>query len=154
MKRVIGVLLLCLMLCGCGAYESGDPVSFYYVRKTYAYYEEEPVMVGESRDIAGHRQDLEYLMSLYLMGPADEGMACPFPKRTQLLKLEAADDALTIELSDTARTLPDSAFSLACACISRTAMELSGAESVTVVSGTRSLVTRQDSLMLTDVYIR
>lgn len=150
MKRLVGAVLLCAVLCGCSFLDSEDAVRFYYVRSSYSYYNDAPVIIAEYRDIAVHRQDLQYLLSLYLMGPVGESAVCPFPKNTRLIGLSADGGKLTLDLTDTTRTLSDSAYSLACACISRTAMELTEVESVTVVSGSRSLTTERDGIMLTD----
>ena len=57
---------------------------------------------------------------------------------------------LTIEISNTSALLTDSEFSLACACLSMTCMELTNAENVTITSGSRSLTLSRDNLLLND----
>ena len=46
--------------------------------------------------------------------------------------------------------MTDAAFSLACACLTKTCMELTQASSVTVISGTRMVTMGPDNLILTD----
>ena len=65
-------------------------------------------------------------------------------------ELEQTEDAVTIGISDTSEALSDSRFSLACACLSMTCMELLPVKEITVVSGSRNTTIRRDSLILKD----
>lgn len=154
MKRGVFLLLISvlLLLCGCSFEKATikEPVRFYYQRSSFAYHTEESVIHPETREAAGHTEDLSYLLSNYLIGPTEEGLVSPFPYRTKLISLQQTDTDIRIELSDTVHSMTDAQFSLACACISLTCMELTGAESVTVVSGNQTLSTTREQLLLFD----
>ena len=105
---------------------------------------------GEEREVTGYRDNLKYLLTFYLMGPISQELSSPLPRGTQLYSIGQDSAELIIELSDTASTLNDSRFSLACACLSMTCMGLTNAERVTIVSGSRSLTFASDNLLLSD----
>jgi len=148
MKKII-CLTLCLLILlpGCGI---EDSVNFYYLRGEFQYDRADGVIVPEKRDITGHVGDLEFLLSLYLMGPQDTEYAPPFPHNTKLVSVTMSEEHLTITLSEIAKILSDSEFTLACACISLTAMELYPAETVSVVTGEREITLTRDALTLYD----
>ena len=109
-----------------------------------------PEIAVEIREGSGHRDNLRYLLAFYLMGPADKELTSPLPRGTVLYQLEQTEDAVTIGISDTSEALSDSRFSLACACLSMTCMELLPVKEITVVSGSRNTTIRRDSLILKD----
>lgn len=149
MKRFTALaILLSLLLTGC-AERLKEPVTFYYVRNGY---EEDmaDILRSEQREAAGHREDLSYLMALYLMGPADEDLRSPLPRGTNIFTSEYRDSMVTLRISDTTKTMTDAQFTLACSCLTLTCLELVEAESVTVVSGDRSITMNADSLTLKD----
>lgn len=155
MRKSICCLLVCLLLLpiiGCSVMQNEfeDSASFFYRRKEYSYHDNQPVIVGERREITGHREDLNYVVSLYLMGPLSEGLVLPFPPGTRLVQTSLEGETLTVELTDTGKALTDARFSLACACLSKTCMDLVPVLSVTVVSGSRSQTTAAEELLLTD----
>ena len=149
MKRIISIsILLCLLLCGCGQ-RLKEPVTFYYLN---ANFEEDmsTVILSEQREASGHRHDLSYLMALYLMGPTEEDLRSPIPRGTRIYTSAYSEDSVELNLSDTDKTLTDSEFSLACACLSLTCLDLTEAQSVTISSGSRSLTMTRDALLLSD----
>lgn len=152
MKRllclILSVLLLLSLLAGCGQ-KLNEPVTFYYQKNAYEENMDSPI-AGEEREVSGHRDNLKYLLSFYLMGPIGKDLVSPLPRGTQLNTVSREDGALTIELSNTTSLLSDSEFSLACACLSLTCMGLTDAEAVTVVSGSRSLTLSRENLLLSD----
>ena len=144
MKRILAVLLiLALILPGCAV---KDRANFYYCRKEYQYKAQDSVIVSEKRDISGHENNLEFLVSLYLMGPLDAEYSLPFPENVKLKGIYFSNDYLTIELTH-ADALSDAEFSLACACMALTCLELTEAKTVSVISGSRIL--NLDASMLT-----
>lgn len=150
MKRfVVLLILLSLSLTGC-AERLKEPVTFYYVRTGYE--EDMSAIVGsELREAAGHREDLDYLMALYLMGPADEELCSPIHRGTSIFSAEQTGPTVTLHLSDTSRSMTDAQFTLACSCLSMTCLELVDAESVTIHSGSRSVTMNAQSLLLQDL---
>lgn len=152
MKRLLcfflTLLLLASHLSGCSQ-PMKEPVTFYYLRTSYQETMDSPV-VGEVREVAGHRDDLKYLLSFYLMGPIGKGLSSPLPRGTLLYTVSQDGSRLTIEISNTAALLTDAEFSLACACLSLTCMGLTGVSEVTIVSGSRNLTFTQENLLLSD----
>lgn len=152
MKRflcaALAALLLVPLLPGCGE-RLKEPVTFYYLRDSYQE-DMNGLFASEEREVAGYRDNLKYLLSFYLMGPVGKTLRSPLPKGTLLSSVHKDGASLVIEISNTSALLSDSEFSLACACLSMTCMDLVGVEEVTVVSGSRSLTMRQDNLLLTD----
>lgn len=153
MKQILPILLCCILLfSGCSFEDNSikEPVTFYYPRSAYAYHTENPVMSPEIREALGHTSDLSYLISLYLAGPVDEKLRSPFPVETKLFSLKKDGKTLYIELTDSSQKLSDAQFSLACACFSRTCIELSDVNTVVITSGSRELSTSMGDLLLLD----
>ena len=154
MKHILAFFLAVAMLfsfSGCKTQDPGD-VTFYYSRspEQYQYYAEDGVIRGEIRSLSGHRQDLQYLVGLYLAGPLDESLISPFPKSIHLLSVEQTETAICIELTDQSHVMSDLEFSLACACLTMTCTQFTGCEDVTVVSGERTLIMSADSILFHD----
>ena len=57
---------------------------------------------------------------------------------------------ITLYLSDTAATMDDMEYSLACTCLSLTCLDLTDAASVTITSGNRSITMNRNTLTLFD----
>ena len=149
MKRIIPLILaLCFLLCGCGFFGERirEPVTFHYLCTSY---QEELccVIASEERESSGHTGDLPYLLALYQMGPANEGYRSPLPFGTQI-RAEIQDNKIILELSDAAEVLSDLEYSLACACLTLTCLDIMDAESVTVFCGDRSNTMTRSSLTL------
>lgn len=154
MKRILCLILVfSLILSGCSLFGERikEPVTFYYVRSEYSYNTTDSILASEEREASGHREDLSYLLALYLIGPADDELVSPIPKGTRIYSAEQAEDTVFLTLSDTAATLTDSGFSIACACLSLTCLGLTGAEKVTITSGDRTVTMSADTLMLHDI---
>lgn len=150
MKRLTALLLLCaLFLSGC-ADTLKEPVTFYYLNSSYE--EDMSAPIGsEQRESSGHREDLTYLLALYLMGPAAEELQTPLPAGTRLLSAERSGSRITVTLSDCADTLSDARFTLACGCLALTCLEITEAKTITINSGERSLTLEADNLLLQDL---
>ena len=154
MRKLFCLLLaLVLVLSGCSL--AGDrirePVTFYYVRAEYPFTAKDPIFGSEEREASGHRDDLSYLLALYLIGPTGEDLVSPIPKGTRIYSAEVEKDTVYLTLSDTAATLTDSGYSIACACLSLTCIGLTGLETVTITSGQRSVTMTAETLMLYDI---
>ena len=153
MKRFFPLfLILCLLLSGCGlaGEHFKEPVPFYYLRSEYEYFTQDGVIVSEEREASGHREDLTYLLALYLMGPSEEELVSPLPRGIRIFKSEQTTDGITLQLSDSTATMTDLDFSLACACLTLTCLEITDAETVTINSGERSVTMSRDTLSLFD----
>lgn len=152
MKQLLALsLFVCFLLSGCSFAPSNttNGVSFYYVRT--AYQEDMTTLIApERRDATGHEDDLSYLLALYLIGPASEDLLSPIPDDTELLSVTQTDIDVTINLSDTEKTMNEPQFALSCACLSMTCLNLTDAEAVTITSGTRTITMTRSNLSLTD----
>ena len=152
MKRWIAILLcllLVLSLFGCKKSDDDNTVSFYYCRAEYDYGEEYGVVAPEQRELSEHATDLSNLLTLYLVGPLEEHLASPFTG-TKLISVNSEDGQLFIRLADTAKSMTDARFTLACACMTMTCLELVDAEQVTIYCGDRTVTMSRDSLLLYD----
>ena len=150
MKRLICLLLACwLCLPGCSVPGEWikEPVKFYYVQEDYQK-DMEQVIGSEIREASGHRDDLPYLLALYSMGPASEGLKSPFPKNIAIVPTERTNYSIELTLSETVSTLSDSEFTLSGTCIAMTCMELLNVQQVIIHCEERSMVIREDNLML------
>ena len=142
MKKHLSLfLVILLLLSGCSA---KDHAKFYYSRSEFQYHSPDSVIVSEYRDITGHANDLSFLISLYLMGPLEKDYVSLFPSGVRLLNAELAEKHLTVE------TLSDSEYSLACACMALTCLELTDAQDVTITSGSRSVTIDPNQLTICD----
>lgn len=148
MKRLFVLFLLCVLtLTGCGISQGGS--RFYYPRTEYLFNDPEPVIAWESRDTAGHAQDLRYLLSQYLMGPLEQKLQSPLPRGTRMTALEITETGVTVTVSEEAESLSDAKFSLAAACLGLTVMDcLKSDRPLTLICGDRSFTVTQESLLL------
>lgn len=154
MKRFFCFLLSLLSLFCFWGCDSSDPdtVLFYYSRnpEVYQYFEEDSVIRAEQRDLTGHRNDLRYMLGLYLAGPLEENLTTPFTKSTRLISVEQKEKTVFIELSDHASTMTDSEFSLACACLTLTCLHFTQCDAVSIISGDRNITMNGDIILLYD----
>lgn len=155
MKRIFPLMLAALvlmpLLTAC-ANAQPNSVSFYYCRdpEQYQYFEPDAVIQKERREVVEHRNDLKYMLSLYLAGPLTENFVRPFTKSTKLLSVEKQGTALQIELSDHTAAMNDAQFSLSCAALTLTCTEITNCTYVTVISGERTVTMDRDSILLLD----
>lgn len=153
MKRFLCILMLFpLLLSGCGVNGERikEPVTFYYPRAEYAYGPQSSVIGSEERESSGHRNELSYLLAIYLLGPSSDELVPSIPGSVRILSTEQTAASITIEFTDTSLSMTDAEYSLACACLSMTCMGLTDAERVTVRSGSRSVTMDRDNLTLHD----
>lgn len=154
MKQLLCFLLSLLSLFSLSGCNSSDnnTVFFYYSRspELYQYFEEDSVIHAEQRDLTGHRNDLRYMLGLYLAGPLEEGLTTPFTKSTRLISVEQKENVVFIELSDHASIMTDVEFSLACASLTLTCLHFTQCDAVSIVSGDRSITMNGDSIVLYD----
>ena len=147
MKRLIAVfLLIALFLCGCS---SKVKAPFYYCRANFQEEPLESIIDSENRDITGHEHQLDFLISLYLMGPSNKDFVSPFPADVQLQKTHVTGTKLTVVLTNM-EDISDSRFTIASACMALTCFEISNYETVTVSSGKRTITMNSSMLTLHD----
>ena len=64
--------------------------------------------------------------------------------------MEQASSGISLVLTDTLETLSDADYSLACACLTLTCLNITGGEKVTITSGSRSVTMTRNTLTLFD----
>lgn len=152
MKRFY-CLILCmaiLFLTSACFGRSESSVSFYYCRNDFEYGAEDGVIVAEERSTSGHAEDLEYLLSLYLVGPLEEAFFSPLPSDVRLISADIQNNTVFITLSELPDTMTESGITLAFSCLTLTCLELTEAQQVTIISGDRSITMDRGSFLLFD----
>lgn len=153
MKRSIcAALCVIFLLCGCAvsAERIKEPVRFYYLKNELDYRSASGVIACEEREASGHRDNLSYLLALYQMGASSEELRLPFPEKTAIYIAEQTNKEIKLVLGHEASELSDAEFSLACACLTLTCIELTDAERVTVTCDERSVSMTRESITLVD----
>ena len=166
MKRCISLLLTAiLLLSGCAANvnQGKEPVTFYYLRQhaqeeDYELFFSEGAIGAEKREVAGHRDDLNYLLALYMQGPTDSDLQFPFPVGSKIMDIHRNGDSVTIVMNTISSRFNEMDVTVSCACIAKTCMELTDAAEVTVEAyapDNRVLFSRtftNENLILEDTY--
>lgn len=161
MKRLTSILLLIAMalsLCACNTDELVEPGNFYYCRfETTTYGTDQDVIAAEERELWGVRDDIGAMLELYLQGPVnDKLLQSPFPRDTRLIDWSMNRSTLRINLSEEFAALSGVDLTVACACLSRTFMELTDATSVRIyasnalLDGETSIILTKDNLRYSD----
>ena len=163
MKRLLCFALmftLLLALCSCSKQSESirSPVTFYYRAQDIQFGTENDVISAELRDSFGHTEDYEYLMKQYLDGPRTENCISPFPAGTTLVQIDLVKDKILIVLSSHLSTLTGSELTIACTCLAKTLLEMTGMKAVQISSdnslldGEPSVKLKPDSFLLEDNY--
>lgn len=152
MKRIIAAVLILTALLGCTgcAQNRGtDTAQFYYRRAEFQYGSSSGVIASEKRRLSGQPGDLNYLMTLYLLGPSSDKLELPFPEGTTLESAEQHGSEITIVLK-TGKTLTDSEWTLGSSCIALTCFAYTDAESVNVSNERKNLTIQKDTIVYMD----
>jgi len=151
-QRIAIVLFLSVIISGCGFFGERimEPVTFYYLQTDYTFGREPRVIVPEEREASGHKADLSYLLTLYLMGPAEEEHRTPLPSGTQILNVKYRGNTVSMELSNSVYVLSDAELTLACACLTLTCLDITDAQQVSITYQDRTVTMSGDSLTLID----
>lgn len=160
MKRLTAtVLALCLLIgwTGCGTQVPQETVSFYYLRSQPRFSGDDGVLAPEARLAAG--LDLENpaeVLNAYLEGPESAELESPVPRDTAVVEVKRIHDSLHINFSSEFSQLSGIDLTLACACVSRTCMELCGVDTVRIrangalLNGSTYVVMSRENLKLAD----
>lgn len=154
MRKMICLLLaIALLLSGCGGASLKTPGNFYYRLSDIAYNSADGVIAPEVRELDGLTEDPEALMEVYLKGPESRELESPFPRNTTLEEWSMEDTTMTLTLSREFSSLSGLDLTIACACITRTLLELTPATTVVIQTTDSRLdnnvhVTMSDDLML------
>ena len=150
MRKVLFIFLAVLMLltgCTPAAQKTQAPVSFYYIRAEFDYNSADGVIAAELRESI-NCADVNEILELYFRGPDDETLQLPFPTSTELISVELKDNTAVITLTDNFSGLTGMNLTLACACITHTVINLTGATQVAIKAQTRKL-NGQETIIMT-----
>jgi hypothetical protein len=150
MKQWISLILCLVILLSFSGCETESNVLFFYPRAEIQYGVADGVVAAEARDLADKKEDLEYLLKLYLEGPVSQELKSPFPFGTGLESVVMEDKHITLVLSETFSTLENLEYTIACACVASTCFSLTDAESVSISSGMTALILTRDNYSLWD----
>ena len=165
MKRLFTILLLFLMLpclCACAKEEKLiNPVAYHYLRAPQANGEishgsADSIIAAEIREGDGYQENYNYLLDIYLLGPLDRDYRSPYPVGTSMKDFQLDGTTARILLSDDFGKLSGIDLTLACGCLTLTIMDLTGADTVTVMAedtlldGRESITMNRSNMILTD----
>lgn len=153
MKRTICSLLIIILLfflCSCGLENEpvNNPVTYYYRSTKTKYGTQSNLIIGETREAKGHTNDYQYLIEQYLNGPRTYDSISPFPAGTMLEELSVDTTKAYIVLSPHIAILSGSELIVACACLTKTVLEMTGVRSVQI-STTNGTLNGMESITLT-----
>lgn len=162
MKRMTALLIILaivfpLRACSVKEEMSQDQVCFYYCHTKFSYDGTAGSVISpETREAAGHRNDLSYLLSLYLRGPEDPAFTSPFPSGVTLVDVLQDGNTLHITLNNKFADLSGLDLAIACACLTKTCLGLGDIDSVCIyaedalLNGEHFIEMNADSLLLLD----
>lgn len=157
MKRILILCLILLLVPLAGCQEDisqlESPITVYYKRAQPTHGTEDSVIVSTAIEGKNHENDYLYLLSLYLKGSDDPLFAATFPPDTTLVSFKL--DALTakIVLGDRFSSLSGMDLTIACVCIARTVMELTGCQEVIISAETTKLDGQNFITLSADSYL-
>lgn len=141
-KRIVSFLLISLLLTGCFRTEKPSDVTFYYPKVKFDYNSDDGIIGQEIRSSGGIFSTAR-LLNLYLKGPHSEALRNPFPENVSVISVYTMDGTVYVTLSDSLAALSGAQLILACACIGRTAMELSDKQNAQIQCDTLLLDGKQ-----------
>lgn len=153
MKQIICCFLIftyLFLFCSCEPKNEPIevPVTFYYRASETEFGAQDDLIIAQVREAQGHSQDYHYLISLYLNGSITYDCISPFPGGTTLEEFYVDDSKAYIVLSSQITTLSGSELMLACACMTKTVLEMTGVEAVEFSTSAGTL-NGKDSITLT-----
>lgn len=163
MKRYVCMILaiaLCLACLGCRSDQPKlvQPVNFYYRSPEPRYGEPNGIMLPLVTEADGRMEDPLALLNDYLRGPDEAGYESTFPASTKILSMDLSDGRVLLNMNDSLARFTGIDLTVACACLSLTAMELLDVSSVTIrcsneqLDGAKSITMDQNTLTLLDLY--
>lgn len=139
MKKVFWILLICVMLALCACSPKSEPMqrpeNYYYCNTGPKYEIGESLFAVEVRETAQF-SSLETVLQNYLIGPVSENLTSPFPKEIRILSAKIDEFGLKLEISDHLAQLQGVNLTSACYCLAKTAMDMTGEETVRIYCDT------------------
>lgn len=152
MKRLICIFLsfaLLLVFSGCTneSQKIIKPVNFYYRTTPVTYGADASVITAEVREAYGNSSNYQYLIEQYLNGPKTYDCISPFPAGITLEEFSLSGNRVQILLSPHMAVLSGSELMVACACLAKTVIEMTGVDTVQI-SAENSLLNNEEVITL------
>lgn len=145
MRRIVSLLLLLLVLSGCGASRNGEGFQLYFQTDPEAATHGAAI---SSQPYSGKGEPgVEELFSALMNGPTQSGLVSPFPQGLTLVSWELSDGLLTLNLSEQYGGLADISLTLADYCLVLTMSQIAGVESVQIQSDGHTYHSRSHQTM-------
>ena len=137
MKRVLSFLILIAVVftvCGCTLQQQkiDQPVNYYYKATEIGYEDTSGVIKPEQRENRGHEDAFTYHIENYLAGPKSADLQSAFPADVSLVDLNFEMNTATVTLSQQMTLLSGKDLTIACTCLGKTLLELTGCKVVKI----------------------
>ena len=163
-KSILFILLLCIIfsMFGCSIHNEQDisSVRFYYLRNELSYQSNDSILYYETRDCTAYKDDALALINYYFAGPETEACTSPFLSSVKATKITLTNEAVNIYLNNRFADIKGLDFTTACACLSKTLMDLYQRDNVKLFAasnfsdGSYYIEISTDTLILLDNAIR
>ena len=163
MKRIISLLLSIVLLfgaAGCQIQNGNNAIAFYYPRSDYGYNTMENRFYGRvieaeiREDIP--QQSVHEILTIYLKGSISQAYSNPYPSNLKVESVSVVNKMSYIKVSNHLSELTGIRLMIACACLSRTVMDMTNTTSVEIscntalLDGKKHIVFHTDSFLLED----
>lgn len=148
MRKILAILLLLALLCGCGAQTiptGENQITFYYRRADGASeesYGSETGALAEKKVTLGGDLSVEEVLAAYLPAPEDEGVVSLFPDGTACTGTKLQKGILTLEMNEAYATLTGYARTMAAAGLTMTLTQLGTVDAVQIRTPSGALLGR------------
>ena len=148
MRKILAILLLLALLCGCGAQTiptGENQITFYYRRADGASeesYGSETGALAEKQVTLGGDLSVEEVLAAYLPAPEDEGLVSLFPDGTACTGTKLQKGILTLEMNEAYATLTGYARTMAAAGLTMTLTQLGTVDAVQIRTPSGALLGR------------
>ena len=148
MRKILAILLLLALLCGCGAQTiptGENQLTFYYRRADGASeesYRSETGALAEKKVTLGGDLSVEEVLAAYLPAPEDEGLVSLFPDGTACTGTKLQKGILTLEMNEAYATLTGYARTMAAAGLTMTLTQLGTVDAVQIRTPSGALLGR------------
>lgn len=156
---------LCLFLClsllfcllACSRKEPVEPAEFFYWESSLSNDPQHSVIGSEIRETASHPGYIKTL-DLYLKGPESNKFNPTFPQGTKIVSMSQAPNSVFLVLSDEFASLRGIELSIACICLAKTTIHLTGCTAVTIqaeslpLDGEKNVTLNDSGVLLYDNY--